>query len=271
VNPQRFRPTPADPWRDHWAVGYHRLVGGGSVMFTANYWRFKPVDFRERSVLGPIAGTGFDDWPITYEELEPYYTRAEYDLGVSGAPGPFDPPRSRGYPLPPLPVKSSGVLFERGARALGLHPQPSPMCILSRPYDGRAACLHCGYCAGFGCEHQAKSSTLFTTIPRALATGNCELRAECIVRRVEVDRRGRATGVTYYDPARAERFQAARAVIVCANGAETPRLLLMSESAAFPDGLANPAGWSGSTSCGTATTARRGCSRSRSTTGRASW
>ena len=108
-------------------------------------------DFVERSRWGEIAGTGFADWPITYADLEPYYTNAEWDLGVSGQAGanPFDPPRSRPYPLPPLPVKSSGVLFERGARKLGWHPFPAPMAILSRAMGDRSACVHCGFCQEF--------------------------------------------------------------------------------------------------------------------------
>ncbi len=242
LQPTTFKDGPDAEVRRQQAVVYHRLVGGGSVMFTSNYWRFKPIDFRERSVLGPISGTGFTDWPITYEELEPYYTKAEWDLGVSGTPGPFDPPRSRGYPTPPLPVKSSGVLFDRGARALGLTPQPAPMCIISEPYKGRPACQHCGYCSGFGCEHRAKSSTLFTVIPEAEATGRCEVRPGSYVRQIEINGAGRATGVTYFDQDRNEHFQPARAVIVCANGSETPRLLLMSNSSQFPDGLANSSG-----------------------------
>jgi choline dehydrogenase-like flavoprotein len=96
-------------------------------------------------------------------------------------------------------VKSSGVLFERGARALGLHPQPTPLCILSRPYNGRNSCQHCGFCLAFGCEHNAKSSTLVTTIPAAEATRRCEVRSGCYAARVETDARGRATGVTYFD------------------------------------------------------------------------
>ncbi|MBZ5547508.1 MAG: hypothetical protein LAO22_06030 [Acidobacteriia bacterium] len=122
---QTFRPTAADPLRLTTSRGllYRRAVGGSSVHFAANYWRFRPIDFKERSVLGPISGTGFADWPITYEELEPYYTKVDWEIGVSGAPGPFDPPRSRPYPMPPLPNKSSGVLLERGARSLGLHAQ----------------------------------------------------------------------------------------------------------------------------------------------------
>jgi choline dehydrogenase-like flavoprotein len=221
---------------------YHRLVGGGSVMFSGNYWRFRPVDFRERTRAGTIGGTGLVDWPITYDDLEPYYTKAEWELGVSGDPGPLDPPRSRPYPLPPLPVKSSGVLFERGARTLGLHPQPAPLAILSRPYRGRPACQHCGYCLGFGCEFGAKSSTLVTVIPIAEATGRCEVRPDSYVHRIEVDRRGRVSRVVYFDAERREHSQRGRAVILCCNGAETPRLLLMSRSSTFPNGLANSSG-----------------------------
>jgi len=238
-----FRRTESDPAQPgQIQLLYHRLVGGGSVMFTANYWRFREVDFVERSRLGAVPGTGLVDWPIRYPDLEGYYTKAEWELGVSGVPGPFDPPRSRPYPLPPLPVKSSGVLFERGARALGLHPQPAPLCILSQPFHGRPACQHCGYCLGFGCEFRAKSSTLYTVIPMAEATGRCEVRSNSYVRKIEVDDRGRATGATYFDENKQEHFQPARAVVLCCNGAETPRLLLLSTSNQFPNGLANSSG-----------------------------
>jgi choline dehydrogenase-like flavoprotein len=221
---------------------YARGVGGSSVHFTANYWRFHPIDFNERSVHGPIAGTGFDDWPITYDELEPYYTKVDWEIGVSGVPGPFDPPRSRPYPVPPLPVKSSGVLFEQGAQKLGMHPQPAPMAILSQPHNGRLACQHCGYCMLYGCEFDAKSSTLAAMVPRAVDTGRCEIRADSAVMRIETDASGRATGVVYIDATGTERRQVAKAVILSANGAETTRLLLMSESQRFPQGLANSSG-----------------------------
>ncbi len=223
---------------------YARTVGGSSLHYTANYWRFRDIDFVERSKLGTIEGTGFADWPIRYEELEPYYTRVEWEVGVSGLAGahPGEPPRSKPYPMPPLPVKSSGVLFERGARKLGLHPFPAPMAINSVPYRGRPACANCGFCHGFPCEYTAKGSTLFTMIPEAEATGKCEVRSDSYVIRVETNLAGRARGVTYFDADRREQFQSARAVIVCANGAETPRLLLMSASSRFPDGLANSSG-----------------------------
>ncbi|MEW6169395.1 MAG: GMC family oxidoreductase [Pseudomonadota bacterium] len=247
ASPQTFRDDPAKTAQQRPGsnpLTYARVVGGSSVHFTANFWRLRPLDFHERSLLGAIAGTGFADWPIRYEELEPYYTKVEWDVGVSGLAGacPTDPPRSKPYPMPPLPVKSSGVLFERGARKLGLHPYPAPMAINSVPYKGRPGCIHCGFCNGFGCEVMAKSSSVWTMIPEAEATGRCEVRAESYVFRIGMNAKGRATGVHYFDARNAERFQKARAVVVCANGAETPRLLLNSASAAFPQGLANSSG-----------------------------
>jgi len=242
--PQTFAPTPnQEAKQGAGQLVYARLVGGGSVHFTANYWRFHEIDFVEASRVGPISGTGFADWPITYAELEPYYTKAEWELGVSGTAGPFDAPRSRPYPLPPLPVKSSGVLFERGCRHLGLHSQPTPLAILSQPYRGRQACHHCGFCLAFGCEFGAKSSTLTSVIPMAEATGRCEIRPNSYVRQVEIDARtGRTGGVVYFDEHKVEQRQRARAVVLCANGAETARLLLMSQSNRFPHGLANSSG-----------------------------
>jgi len=221
---------------------YAQTVGGSSVHFSANFWRLRPTDFKERSKLGSIAGTGFDDWPISYEELEPYYTRVDWEIGVSGEPGPFDAPRSRPYPLPPMPVKSSGVLLEAGARKLGLHPQVAPLAVLSQPFNGRGQCIHCGFCMGFGCEAGAKSSTLFTMIPQALATGRCELRALCAVYRIETGKDGRVSEVLYHDARGRAQGQRARAVVLCGNGVETPRLLLMSQSPGFPQGLANGSG-----------------------------
>jgi len=246
-NPQTFRKDPAAKAErviDVPSLMYARMVGGSSVHFTANYWRFHEIDFHERSVLGEISGTGFADWPIDYAELEPYYTKVEWEVGVSGLAGasPFDPPRSKPYPMPPLPVKSSGVLLERGARKLGLHPFPAPMAIASQPFRGRPGCAHCGFCQGFGCEVMAKSSSLVTMIPEAEATGRCEVRAQSYVFEVRTGKHGRATGVAYFDRDKREHFQRARAVILAANGAETARLLLNSANARFSDGLGNSSG-----------------------------
>jgi choline dehydrogenase-like flavoprotein len=244
LQPHTFRKTPDERAREQRVITYGRCVGGSSVHFTANYWRFHEIDFVERSKLGPIPGTGFTDWPITYADLEPYYTKVEWEIGVSGLAGasPFDPPRSKPYPMPPLPVKSSGVLFERAARKLGWNPFPAPMAILSRPRPGRGACVNCGFCWAFGCEVGAKSSSLATVIRMAEPTGRCEIRPNSYVHRIEMNSAGRVTGAVYFDEHRNTHLQKAKAVVVCANGAETPRLLLLSANKQFPNGLANSSG-----------------------------
>ena len=229
----------------HSPVRYARTVGGSSVHFTANFWRLRPIDFKERSLLGPISGTNFANWPITYEELEPYYTKVDWEIGVSGAPGPFDAPRSKPFPMPPMPIKSSGVLLERGADKLGLHAQHEPHAILSQAHNGRAGCISCGYCMFYGCEAGAKSSTLAAMIPLAEASGNCEIRPDSTVIRIDTDDMGRASQVVYLDVKGVEQAQKAKAVVLSANGAESARLLLMSASAQHPDGLANSSGFVG--------------------------
>jgi choline dehydrogenase-like flavoprotein len=245
TQPQSFRSSPSANAERALAAIYGRLVGGSNAHFTGNFWRMRPLDFNEASVLGGIPGTALADWPMTYEELEPYYTRAEWELGVSGEPGPFDPPRSRPYPMPSLPIKSSGVLFDKGALALGFHPQPTPMAINSRYYNGRPACQHCGFCLFFMCEFRSKSSSFVTTLPIAEATGKCEVRPDSYVARIETSDEGRVTGVAYFDGKKQLQRQRARAVVVCANGAETPRLLLNSQAKRFPNGLANSSGMVG--------------------------
>jgi choline dehydrogenase-like flavoprotein len=247
TDPQTMRRTEQDQarvWGPPSPLLYMRAVGGSTIHFTGNYWRFHPVDFSERSLLGDIPGTDFADWPITYQELERYYTRVDWEIGVSGQAGanPFDPPRSRPYPVGPMPVTSAGVLLERGATRLGLHASPAPMAILSQPHDGRNACIHCGFCFLFACEVGAKSSTLASVIPRAEATGRCEIRPNSTVFRIETNAAGRVTRVAYWDAERREQAQRAKAVVLCANGAETARLLLLSTSNGFPQGLANSSG-----------------------------
>ena len=244
LQPTTVRKTPDEKAKPQRALVYGKCVGGTSVHFTANFWRFHEIDFIERSKVGSIPGATLVDWPITYADLEPYYTKVEWEIGVSGLAGasPFDPPRSKPYPMPPLPVKSSGVLFEGAARKLGWHPFPAPMAILSQPRPGRSACVQCGFCLGFGCEVGAKSSSLAAAIRVAERTGRCEIRPNSYVHRIEVNEAGRATGAVYFDEKRNTHLQKAKAVVVCANGAETPRLLLLSANKQFPNGLANSSG-----------------------------
>jgi choline dehydrogenase-like flavoprotein len=241
TNPQTFRRDASETAVRRNSMTYARVVGGSSSHFNANFWRLHEIDFIERSVLGPIEGADLVDWPITYADLEPYYSKVEWEVGVSGLAGasPFASFHSKPYPMPPLPIKSSGVLFERGARKLGLHPFPSPMAINSVMYKGRPACIQCGLCGGFACEVKSKSSSVWTVIPEAEASGNCEVRPNSYVFRIGMNGAGRATGVHYFDGDKVEQFQKARAVVVCANGAETPKLLLNSATNSQPEGLAN--------------------------------
>lgn len=247
TQPQTYRKTAKDKAQRRQYVQYARTVGGTSFHYTANYWRFRPIDFNEFSKRGNVPGASLADWPITYDELEPYYTAAEWAVGVSGevSTAKGEPHHSKGYPVPPLNVTGTGVLLEVGAKKLGWSSKAAPMAILSRPYNGRQPCHNCGFCLGFPCEWGAKSGANYTMIPDALKTGKCELRTNSYVRKIDTDNSGRVTGVIYFDKDKKEVVQRAKAVVLCANGAETPRLLLMSKSNRFPDGLANSSGYVG--------------------------
>src|SRR4029079_4895625 len=223
---------------------YGCVVGGGTVTYGGSSWRHLPWEFNEKPHVGAVAGSGLEDWPITYDELEPYYVQAEWEMGISGLKvnSPFVAPMSKDYPVPPVPLKASGALFEIAAKKLGLTVVPGPLAIITQPYMGRTGCVNCGMCSGFGCHVGARSSSAATVLPRAVATGNCEIRPYSYVREIPVDKKGRVTGATYFDADKREHFQKAKAVVLSANGSESARLLLLSKSPKFPDGLANSSG-----------------------------
>lgn len=219
-------------------------VGGGTVHMSGFFYRMKPVDLRLKSELGAIKGANIADWPITYQELSPWYDRAEEELGVSGnaVPHPFLEPRSKNYPLPPLAEHPAAQEIDKACASLGWHSIPTARGIISAPYKGRSACVYCTLCGSYGCEHDAKSSTLAALVPQAIATGNVELRARSMVKEVLVDQAGLATGVVYLDEHGVEHEQSAKVVVVSATAVESARLLLNSKSARFPNGLANDNG-----------------------------
>ena len=223
---------------------YGCVVGGGTVTYGGSSWRHLPWGFNEASTVGPVPGSDLADWPISYQELEPYYAQAEWEMGISGqrVNSPFVAPMSKEYPVPPMPIKASGALFKIGAAKLGWSVVNGPIAIISKAYGGRSACVNCGMCSGFGCHVKARSSSAVTMIPIAEKTGNCEIRVRSYVREISTDASGKATGVVYFDSNKREVFQKAKAVVLSANGSETPRLLLLSKSARFPDGLANSSG-----------------------------
>ncbi len=222
---------------------YGRLpadVGGGTVYYGAHAWRLHPETFRLPSYVGRVPGSSLTDWPITYDDLEPYYEKAEYDIGVSGDEGPFSPPRRKPLPMPPLPNNKEAEVLWPAALRLGWSPFHSPVAITSQPYHGRAACIHCPYCNGFGCEVGAKSSTLVSVIPEALRTGNCRVLPRAFAREITVDTRGAADGVVYQLEGESTwQKTSARVIVVCCSATETPRLLLNSKSRLFPYGIGN--------------------------------
>jgi choline dehydrogenase-like flavoprotein len=228
-------------------LDYHNnaaCVGGGTRVYGAQAWRFNPDDFRMASKYGVPEGSSLADWPITYETLEPFYERAEWELGAAGDGESIQHqiPRKRNYPLRPVPPSPQTVALQKAAQQLGWITTPVPLLINTEPYGGRSACIACKYCVGFACPTDAKTGTQNTVIPRALATGNCDLRTSTIAEAIETDEQGHVTGVCYLDNITGEtRRQKARArvVIVSAGAIESARLLLNSHCPLHPAGLGN--------------------------------
>lgn len=230
--------------------GYHNnaaCVGGGTFSYGAMAWRFMEKDFRMRSTYGSLEGSTLEDWPIGYDDLEPFYEKAEWEIGVSGdvSNNIFEAPRKKPLPMPPHPPDRQYEVLKPAAERLGLHPFDIPMLRNTIPYGGRPACIRCRWCVGFACEVDAKCGTHNTVIPKALATKNCELRTECMIKEVLTDSRGRAKGVAYFDPNDRLQEQTADLVVVSCGAIESARLLLNSKSKLFPNGLGNGSDWVG--------------------------
>jgi gluconate 2-dehydrogenase alpha chain len=204
-------------------------VGGGGVHADGKVPRFLEEDFRLLDSRGPIDGAGLADWPLTYDDMEPFYAEAERVVGVAGdaEANPFAAPRSGPYPMPPGAPMYGATLTAAAAERLGYHPYAAPTAANSVPYDGRPACNNCGFCAYFGCPIHAKGDPV-AMLQRALLTGRAELRPESFVSRILVSN-GMATGVEWIGPTGERRTERAKAVVVAAGAMETPRLLLLSD------------------------------------------
>jgi choline dehydrogenase-like flavoprotein len=208
-----------------------KTVGGTTTHWAGASLRLQEHEFRVRTVYGDIKGANLQDWPLTLKELEPYYDRAEDKMGVT-----------RTHGIAGLPGNNNFKVLHAGATKLGYKEvHTGNMAINSAPRDDRARCMQLGFCFQ-GCKSGAKWSTLYTELPKAEKTGNLDLRAESHVLRIEHNDAGKASGVVYIDKDGKEQRQKARLVCVAGNSIETPRLLLLSASSKFPDGLANSSG-----------------------------
>lgn len=222
-------------------------VGGGTLSYGAMAWRFMEQDFRMKSIYGALEGSTLEDWPISYDDLEPYYEKAEWEIGVAGddSQNPFAPPRKKKQPMPPFPYNIEGQVLSAAAKRLGLHPFPLPMLRNSVAYGGRPKCRRCRHCVGFACAVDAKCGTQNTVIPVALDTGLCELRTESVVAEILFNEQGHATGVAYFDAKNKKQVQNADIVVVAASATESARLLLNSKHRLFPKGAGNNNDWVG--------------------------
>lgn len=225
-----------------WSFWNGNCVGGSSNFMSGYFHRLRPVDFHLRSTFGPVEGANIVDWPIGYDDLEPYYARVEQLVGVSGRvePGAAREPRSTAdFPQPPTAEHPVSAMIDRAAGRLGFHAMRVPRAILSRPAMGRRACEYSGFCGSFGCSSGAKGSARAALLDRAVAGGRCEVRPHAKVFRIASDQKGRITSVDYYDRGGAVRRVDARAYVVACQAIETSRLLLASAGPRFPKGLGN--------------------------------
>lgn len=230
VEPRTFRCGPEDG--DHAVVGavnsIPSTVGGGGIHADGKVPRFREEDFALASTHGPVDGAAVADWPVGYDELEPYYATAERRVGVAGdaTANPFAAWRSGPYPMPPGAPMYGATLSSQSASRVGLHPYAAPTAANSVAYDGRPACNNCGFCAQFGCPIHAKGDPV-AMLQRAMLSGRAELLAETFACRIRTDGR-RATGVEVVGPDGRHRVLGAKAVVLAAGAVETPRLLLLS-------------------------------------------
>lgn len=235
------------------------MVGGTTNHYGTQSWRFRADDFHARASsiekYGESAlpdGTTIADWPLTYDELEPYYDKVEYMIGVAGQAGniqgelvdggnPFETARMRDFPMPAVQRTGYTELAATAMRELGYHPFPQPTASNSQEYDGRPACSYCGYCSQ-GCWNDSKGSTRVTAIRKAEATGNLEIRPNSRVTKVLSNDNGEVTGVEYIDENGELQTQPAGVVIIATYVYENNRLLLLSSTDYYPNGLSNNGG-----------------------------
>ncbi len=225
-----------------WDFWNGSIVGGASNFMSGFFHRLHPDDFKLKTKYGPIKGANIEDWPISYEELEPYYKKVENIVGVSGKfqDVKYEPPRStKDFPYPPTTEHPIVDLIDKSARELGMNSLVTPRAILSKDTENRDKCYYSNYCGSYGCSSGAKGSSREALINPALETGNLTLITDAFVIKLN-EKEGRIVSATYIDKKTNSKKEIyARIFVAAAQAVETSRLLLNSVSMNFPKGLGN--------------------------------
>ena len=225
-----------------WDFWNGNMVGGSSNLMSGFFYRLKPEDFRLLSEFGPIKNANIADWPISYTDLEPYYTKAETEVGISGrvVKHPFQEPRStKDFPFPATAEHILATHIDQACEQLGMHAVPTPRAILTTPYNNRRSCEYSGYCGSYGCASGAKGSSRAALLDRAVLTSHCSIIPNAKVYRLNTDAKGNIASADYYDASNATQSIHAQIFVVACQAVETSRLLLSSTSSKHPNGIGN--------------------------------
>ncbi len=233
-------PTSQSGW-DFWNGN---IVGGSSNFMSGYFHRMKPNDFKLKSIYGDVKGANIVDWPISYDEMEPYYAKVEAIVGVSGRvkDHPFLEPRStEDFPYPPTQEHAISSWFDHACDELGIHSIPTPRAVLSLPQGDRKSCEYAGYCGSYGCATGAKGSAREALLNKALKSGNLTIKAHSFVSRL-ISEGPRVVAAEYINQYEQKDQVKAKLFVLAAQAIESSRLLLNSKSRFFPNGLANNSG-----------------------------
>lgn len=242
INGKWFSQSTYETGKDMWNGN---CVGGSSNFMSAYFHRLKPKDFKLATTYGNIPDSNIVDWPISYDQLEPYYAKVERIVGVSGKVVEHkhaEPRSTPDYPFPPLNSNIVADWFVEGGKKAGFNVIPVARGIISEPKGSRKACYHSNYCGSYGCNSNAKGSSRAALIDDALETGNCEIRANSKVFKLNTNSDNTISEVLYYDENEAIKSVKAKVFVIAAQAVETSRLLLMSKTDEFPNGIANNSG-----------------------------
>lgn len=225
-----------------WDFWNGNVVGGSSNFMSGFFYRLKPKDFRLLSEFGEIKGANIADWPISYEDLEPYYTKVETEVGISGIVQPHkhqEPRSTNNFPYPPTAEHPIINYIDKACEKLSYTPLRTPRAVLSEPAMGRNSCEYSGYCGSYGCSSGAKGSSRAALLNRAIKTGNCKIQANSKVYKLESNTKGNVVAVKYYDENNLKQKVSAKIFVVACQAIETSRLLLTSTGPKHPNGLGN--------------------------------